>query len=212
MSLFGDLLSVEDEANLLAILQRRPQTSTLSYQPEMVRMAETEVQEGEKEDRTMPTYHNLPRMTPPSEDEHYKYQTNILFVELAQHLFDEIIKRPFTMETRRKLRDLVLDVSDKLYRVTKYNIKRGDLSMMRNDLVIAKETLIFSLPGIDVTHHLNYIFSMIEQMYDAALLSGVDGFERDHGIMGILKKEIRTGMTSEMNVEPEGRSKRWPGK
>ena len=155
-------------------------------------------QEDGEEDVQFQSYGSL-NDTYPSENPVINFQSEILRVKAAKNLFDEISRRPFTFETKQKLRDLVMDVSDHLYQVTNYNIRRRDLEFTMNDLTIAKETLIFSLPKIDITHHLNFILSLVDKMYFAVALSGVDGFARKATITQILKKYVGVGGTEEDN-------------
>lgn len=132
--------------------------------------------------------------TPPESDfqtEHFKFQGDILIIKAATHIYDEILLRPFTFETKKKLRDLVKDVSDALYRVTKFN--RMDINYTMNDLTITQECLIFSLPKIDVTHNLNYILTLIDKMYFAAVKGAEGGFEREAGISLIHRQEAKYG-------------------
>ena len=147
--------------------------------------------------------------TPPESDfetEHFKFQGDILIIKAATHIYDEILARPFTFETKKKLRDLVKDVSDALYRVTKFN--RRDIDYTMNDLTITKECLIFSLPKIDITHHLNFILTLIDKMYFAAVKGAEGGFEREAGISLIHKQEARYGQLTESEREEGGKPAR----
>ena len=138
--------------------------------------------------------------------EHFKFQGDILIVKAAVHIYDEIKEKPFTYETKLKLRDLVKDVSDALYRVTKFRAR--DIIYTMNDLTIAKETLIFSLPRIDVTHHLNFILALIDKMYFAAIKGAEGGFEREAGISAIHRTEQKL-IDPDRNAESPEKTSRW---
>jgi hypothetical protein len=153
--------------------------------------------EDEEEDSQLRPYEELPTNAYPSDSPIIQLQSEILKVPSAQSLFNEIARRPFTFETKQKLRDLILDVSDHLYQVTNYNSRRRELEYTMNDLTIAQETLIFSLPKIDITHHLNFILSLIDKMYFAAALCGVQGFARGSISTQILKKSVSVGTGGE---------------
>ena len=138
--------------------------------------------------------------------EHFKFQGDILIVKAAVHIYDEIKEKPFTYETKLKLRDLVKDVSDALYRVTKFRAR--DIVYTMNDLTIAKETLFFSLPRIDVTHHLNFIMALIDKMYFAAIKGAEGGFEREAGISAIHRTEQKL-IDPDRNAESPEKTSRW---
>ena len=138
--------------------------------------------------------------------EHFKFQGDILIVKAAVHIYDEIMKKDFTYETKLKLRDLVKDVSDALYRVTKFRAR--DIIYTMNDLTIAKETLIFSLPKIDVTHDLNFILALTDKMYFAAIKGAEGGFEREAGISAIHRTEQKL-VENDRNAEAPGKTPRF---
>jgi len=120
------------------------------------------------------------------EGERYKFQGDILIVKSLVHLYDEVRSMMFTRETQKRVRSLIKDSSDFVYSLT--NLTQHDVERMMNRLTIQEETLILSIPAIDVNSDLNIIFAEIEKMFFAELKRAIGGFERETATTGIVKQ------------------------